>query len=117
MLKIPATISQVKTLADGGLTLRVDTQELDPTDEATVMQLKRKLGWMVFAVTENIIESDIPTEVIEFKDDKPLDERLNAVLFAYWMKKTNNAKDFHTFKRTVYEGAIEKYKEKLSELS
>lgn len=116
MLKIPATIEAINSRVDGTWSLKIGTQELNEASSVELMKLRRALGWFVFAVTEHITEADIPTDIIEFKDDKPLDERLNAVLFAYWMKKTNNAKDFHTFKRTVYESLIDKYKEKLSEM-
>lgn len=116
MLRVPATIEKVQTLADGGLKLDLVTQELDPKDEAELMQLKRQLGYFVFAVTESITESDIPTDPIEFTDETTLDQRLNGVLYAYHMKKTNNSKTFHTFKRSVYEAILEKYKNKLSEM-
>jgi hypothetical protein len=116
MLRIPATINSVRTLSDGGLKLDVVTQELAPEDEAVVMQLKRQLGHFVFAVTESIQAEDIPIGPVEFKDDLTLDERLNKVLFAYHMAKTNNGKTFHSFKREVYERMIELYKEKLGEI-
>lgn len=117
MIRIPATIQSVRTLADGGLKLDVVTQELDYKDETEIMQLKRQLGYFVFSVTERIEPEHIPTEPIEFKEDKTLDERLNAVLYAYHMKKTNDSKSFHTFKREVYEKAIEQYKNRLDELN
>lgn len=115
MIQVPATISKVSSMADGGLSLLVHTQELHPESEAEVMRLKRKLGWFVFAET-TIAETDIPTEKLEFKDDETLDERLNKVLFAYHMGKTNDSKSYHTFKRKVYETLIERYKNLLSEL-
>ncbi len=116
MLRVPAIIQSIRTLADGGIKLDVVTQELVPEDEAEVLRLKRQIGTFVFAVDESIKEEDIPTGPVEFKDDLTLDERFNKVLYAYHMAKTNDGKSFHTFKREVYERMIELYKEKLSEI-
>lgn len=102
-------------MADGGLRLVVDTQELVAEDKAEVMGLHNKLGWFVFSEAQ-IQEEDIPTDPIEVDDQKTLHERLDGVLYAYHLTKTNDAKSFHTFKREVYETIIQRYKDKLSEL-
>lgn len=115
MFQTPATIESVRTLADGTIKLSVETQELTPENTALLFGMARKLGWFVFKETE-VKEEDIPTDKIEFKDDMTLDEHLGKVLYAYHMKKTNDGKTFHTFKRQVYEAIIEKYKNKLSEM-
>jgi hypothetical protein len=116
MIQAPSTIAKVSTLADSTLRCVVDFQELSPESEAEIFRLRNKLGWFLFAEAP-IKQEDIPTEPIEFSEDKTLDERLNAVLYAYHMKKTNDAKTFHTFRRNVYESIIEKYKDKLSEMN
>lgn len=115
LFQTPAQIESVKTLADGTVKLSVETQELTPENMAQLFGLARKLGWFVFKETE-VKDEDIPTESIEFKDTKTLDERLNAVLFAYHMQKTNDSKTFHNFKRDLYETLIQRYKDKLDEI-
>lgn len=115
LFQTPATIESVKSLVDGTVKLSVETQELSPENMAKLFGLARKLGWFVFKESE-IQESDLPTEPVEFKDGKTLDERLNGVLFAYHMQKTNDSKTFHSFRRDVYEVLIQRYREKLSEL-
>ncbi len=56
ILKVPAIISKVMTMADKGLRLQVDTQELDHSDEARVMSLRGKIGMFVFAEQEVLAE-------------------------------------------------------------
>jgi len=115
LFQTPAQIESIRTLADGTVKLSVETQELSPENMAQLFSLARKLGWFVFKESE-IKEEDIPLEKVEFKEDKTLDERLNAILFAYHMTKTNDSKTFHTFKRDVYEVLIQRYKNKLDEI-
>lgn len=115
LFQTPATIESIRTLADGTVKLSVETQELSPDNMSRLFTLARKLGWFVFKESE-IKDNEVPAEPVEFKDGKTLDERLNAVLFAYHMAKTNDSKTFHSFKRDVYEVLIERYKQKLDEL-
>lgn len=113
ILKIPSTISKVETLVDGGLKLTVHTQELDPTDEAVVMQLKRKLGWLVFSVAEHITIEDIPTEQLEFAGDKSPGQRLRAVMYRLWEQDKRGYAEFELFYSAKMGKIIETLKEKL----
>ncbi len=113
MLRVPSTIQKVSTLADGGLTLTVHTQELDPADEAEVMQLKRKLGYFVFAVQESITVEDIPTEQLEFAGEKSPGQRLRAVLYRLWEQDKLGYKEFELFYQAKMNRIIDSLKEKL----
>jgi predicted kinase len=113
MLKVPSTIEKVETRSDGTLKLVIGTQELDPVDEAEVMQLKRKLGYFVFAVTENITVKDIPTEQLEFKNEKSHAQRLRAVLYRLWETNQQGYKEFEGFYRGKMDKIIDSLKEKL----
>ena len=114
MLKVPSTIHKIETMSDGGLKLTVYTQELDPTDEAEVMKLKRQLGMFVFSVTEQIKESDIPDVKVEFANDKTPSQRLRNVLFRAWEQDNGGYKDFELYYRNKIEKFIDFVKEKLS---
>ncbi len=113
MLRIPATISKVSSMADGGWSLTVHTQELDPTDEAEVAKLKRKLGYFVFAVEENITAEDIPTESLEFPTEKSPSQRLRAVFYRLWEQDKRGYKEFELFYQAKMNRIIESLKEKL----
>lgn len=113
MLKIPSTISKIESLADGTWKLSVETQELHPDDEAELVKLKRQLGYFVFAVQENIEVSDIPTEKLEFPNDKSMGQRLRAVLYRLWEQNPGGYKEFEGFYRAKMNSLIEQIKDKL----
>jgi len=86
-LKVPAVISKITTMADKGLRLQVDTQEITSEDKASIMDFYDKLGWFVFA--EQITEADI-TDLpkIELDEDtKTPSERLRARMYVYFTDK------------------------------
>lgn len=113
MLKIPAEISRVQTMADGGLRLFVDTQELGPEDKGLVMGLHKKLGWFLFAETgitqEDVI--DLPDIKVD-KGEKTPAQRLRAVLYLLW-KKQGEKGSSDDFYRKYLEKVIQKLKEQL----
>jgi hypothetical protein len=115
VLKIPSTISKVSTLSDGSIRLVVDTQELQPSDKAELMGLHNRMGWMLFSDT-GIKESDVPTDPIEFPNQKSLSERLRNALWVLHEKKGGTPEDFETFRHRWMESVIMKVKEKISEL-
>jgi len=114
VLKIPSLIAKVETMSDGGLKLIVHTQELVPSDEAEVMQLRNKIGWFVYSVTD-IREEDIPDEPIEFEGQKTPSERLRNVLFRLHEKQGGKPEDFEAYRIKVMEGLINHYKAKLND--
>ena len=122
MLKVPSAISKVSTMADGGLRLQVDTQELTAPDKAELMGLHNQIGWFVFSPNSIQVE-DIPTEAVE-TDQKTPSQRLRAVLFIYWKKQQENNgqrftsdKDFDYYYSKTLEKLIEHYKQKIDELN
>lgn len=114
ILKVPATISKVVTMADKGLRLQVDTQELGPEDAAKVMSLWNKLGVFVFADT-GISEEDIknlPKVELEEREKAP-STRLRAVLFVFW-EQHKIQEPFDIYYRRAIEKFITSVKEKLN---
>jgi hypothetical protein len=98
MLKVPSMISKISTMADGSIRLVVDTQELKASDKAELMGLHQKIGWLVFSETR-IQKADIPTESIEFQNQKSLSERLRNTLWVLHQKKNGQPEDFETFRQ------------------
>lgn len=112
-LKVPAEISRVQTMADGGLRLFVDTQEINPDDKGLVMSLHKKIGWFLFAEQELKQEDtlDLPEIKVE-KGEKTPGQRLRAVLFLLWNKK-KTTESFDSYYRDYINRVIEKLKEGL----
>ena len=100
-------------MADKGLRIQVDTQELGPEDAGQVMLLKDKLGYFVFA--EQIGEQDIKDlPKIELEEgEKAPSARLRATLFVYW-EQHKVAEPFDLFYRRKIESFISAIKEKLN---
>jgi hypothetical protein len=120
MLKTPSTISKITTMADGGLRLQVDTQELASEDKAELMGLYNQLGWFVFAPTNTIKAEDIPTTPLE-ENQKTPSQRIRSTLFVYFKKlqEVGSLKpdsDFEVFYRHHTEKYIDNIKNKISEL-
>jgi hypothetical protein len=112
MLKVPAQISKVETTSDKCLKLIVHTtQELAPSSEAEVFQMKQKIGWFVFSDV-SIEESDIPDEPIEFEGQKTLSERLRNVLFRLHEKQASKPEEFEFYRQRIMEKLINSYKAK-----
>ena len=115
ILKVPGTISKVTTMADKGLRLQVDTQELGPEDAAKVMLLRDRLGTFVFVEAgDQISEKDIknlPKMELEEGEKQP-SARLRAVLFVFW-EQHKIQEPFDIYSRRAIEKFINNVKEKL----
>lgn len=101
------------TMADKGLRVQVDTNELTPEDAGKVMMMKDKFGYFVFAeqVNENDIK-DLPKIILE-KEEKSPSARLRATLFVYWkQKKVGN--DFDLFYKRWINKKINEIKDLLT---
>jgi hypothetical protein len=114
MLKIPSNISKIVTMADNTIRLQVDCQEVAPQDEAEIFKLRNKLGWMVFAVSENIAQTDVPTEQLEVGTTKSPGQRLRAVLFRLWEQNRRGYPEFELFYQAKMNKIIDSLKEKLN---
>lgn len=115
MLRVPGTISKITTMADGGLRLSVDTQEIVSQDKAELMAEYNKLGHFVFSSSEQIKLEDIPTTPLEDNQKTP-SQRLRAVMFVYWRKSVEGYGSFDEFYARQIEKYIELIKKKIDEL-
>ncbi len=81
-----AEISQVKTMADRGVRIQIDTPELPPEDMARLFNLKKPetIVWVAFKdmpLQEKDLE--IPEVLDKDIDTKSPSQRLRNVLFRY----------------------------------
>ncbi len=112
MLKVPATVSKVTTMADSCIRLFVDCQEMCPEDRAELMGLYNQLGVFVFSIS-NITEEDIKDlPEVSKRDGKTKSQRLRGSIFRLWERSTSG-KDFDKFYDDYMERLIEKIKEQL----
>ena len=95
--------SGIKSMADGGIRVFVDTQELTADQMAKLFQFKGELVKFVLAsegtkITEQDLE--IPDEILEYKGEKSKSQRLRAVLYKWWEqgKQTNTFEEFYKIK-------------------
>ncbi len=114
MIKLPAIIKKIGTLADKTLRVTVDTNEANPDQMAELFTHLDKFGWFVFA--ENVAVEDVPTEnAPEFEGDKSLSQRFRDVLYVYWQQKVKpkSNKTFVQFRSEYMERKIQEVKDNL----
>lgn len=114
LFKIPAIISKVTTMSDGGLRLQVDTQEIKPQDAGEVMMMRNKIGVFVFAEQNIVVDDlkDLPKIELE-EGEKAPSARLRAALYVYW-DQHKVEEPFDIFYRRQMEKFIDTVKEKLN---
>lgn len=114
ILKVPAMVSKVETMSDGGMKVIVQTQELTPNDKAILMDYHQKYGWFCFSVTD-IEQSDIPDEPIEFEGQKTLSLQLRNVLFRLFEAQGGKPEEFEAYRQKVMTKLINTYKAKIDD--
>jgi len=101
-------------MADGGLRLHVDTQEIENEDKALLMDLYNKLGIFVFSEV-NILPEDmieLPEVKVE-KGEKTPGQRLRGTLYRLWEQATTT-KSSEEFYRDYVNRVIDNIKEELN---
>lgn len=112
-LIIPATTKPPRFRNDGSVVLSFDTRELTPAEVMMVMGFRNTEGWLCYSPNEESLE--IPEEPAEV-EGKSQSERLRAVLWHYWKKKSDAGEFsgiFEAFKREHMEKFIDHVKSKL----
>jgi len=100
-------------MADGGLRLHVDTQEIENEDKALLMDLYNKLGIFVFSEV-NILPEDmieLPEVKVE-KGEKTPGQILRNRMFVYWKEKKLQI-EFDLFYKREMERIGQAYLEKI----
>jgi hypothetical protein len=85
LLKVPASITKITTMADRSLRLQIDTQEIAPKDAGTLMMMNDTLGVFVFSPSDIKLEdlTNLPEVKVE-KGQKTPSQRLRSRLFVYY---------------------------------
>lgn len=117
LFQAPAQIMKLETMADGGIRIVIDTQELEDSQELVkLFRLKKgSIGWFLFKSSQ-IKQGDIPDADVEPDEEdgkKSQSKRLYNVLFVYWKEVKGGKGDFQAFYRSIMEQLIDNYKAKL----
>lgn len=106
-------ISQVKTMADHGLRVQTDLNEMPSEEMAALFAMKGKEGFYFFSpapIRDEDIK-DLP-EIKTEKWQKTPGQRLRGVLFLVWQKE-QTSQDFESWYIQTMERLIDHYKTKL----
>ena len=104
----------IKTMADKGIRISFDTQELTAEVMTQVFMLKGRMGYLIFSATPlNPELLDIPDISPDFKGEKSPSQRLRAVLYKLWEQQGASI-DFAVFYRSKMDSIINQVKEKLT---
>jgi hypothetical protein len=118
VLQVPAEISRVQTMNDGGLRLSVDTQELNSADKGTVMEMHKKIGWFLFAEQPiDVLEATDLPKIVKNDEPRTPSEALRARMYVYFVDKTKglgrDKKEFNEWYRQSLDKIGLNYLEKL----
>lgn len=114
-IQVPATLSGVSTLKDGGVTIRFQTQELSATEKAVVFDYLEKFGWLLFAETEHNPHDIDELEAIR-KDTggKSPSQRLRGALYVLYKQTGDTSISFEQYYSQQMEKVIDNIKGRLT---
>ena len=116
MIQLPVIFEDSKMNKDKSLTLKLETREVSPEEVGEIARYRGLECWVAIADVA-VKELDIPDEIVEFKGEKSLSERLRNTLYVYWDKVEKNKKQnpFESFRKIKMEQFINAIKEKIPE--
>lgn len=110
---LPAQLLKVESKSDRTYKLIFNTRELRGTEAADLLSEIMNEGYLVYASTSEIDDTDVPKEKADSGvGAKTHSQRLRAVLYVYW-EQGGKKGSFEDFYRGQMELLIEHIKEKL----
>lgn len=105
----------LKSMADGGIRVLVDTNELTDDQAAVLFSFKGQEGYFMFAASKPELEDlDIPDVTPEFRGEKTPSQRLRAILYRLW-EQNGASGTFEVYYRTSMEKIMTSLKDKLDD--
>lgn len=117
VFQTPAILDVGSPTKDGGIRLKIETNEIAAEDIAFLMkEFNGRFGWFLFSA--NKIENDLIPEKdadAEGRRIKTPSQRLRAVLYLWYQQINDKSKTFDQFYVEQMEKVINKVKEKLDD--
>lgn len=117
ILKLPATLTGLKSRVDRSYSLSFNTQELSPIEVAELSQNLQLFGTLGFAVADEELdqleELDVP-EVSVTDDTKTPSQRLRDRMFVYYKDKYKRTTGFQSWYSDALDEIGQKYLTKVS---
>lgn len=107
IFQVPAILSRIAYLKDGGLSLGFSTNELSHQEKVTISEYHNTFGYLLFRANQ-FSESDMPDTDATDEQKSPA-QRLRAALFILW-KQSGETGDFEVYYRKQMEKAINRVK-------
>jgi hypothetical protein len=114
VVQFPAILEGFKMNKDKSLAIKLETREMSSGEVGEISKFANIECWV--GISEVAIkELDVPEEIMEFKGEKSLSERLRNTLYVYWDKVEKNKKSnpFESFRKIKMEQFINTVKEKI----
>lgn len=115
MITLPAIIESIATRKDKTIRLTIGTQELAPSDAATIFSMAG--GYAYVAIKREDFTPWEVKELDELKADldtiKSPSQRLRAILYRNWEQNAEGYKDFTTYYMAHMDKLCQHYKNKL----
>ena len=113
---LESTIETIATRQDGTITIKIGTQELDPSKAGELFSLRGKFIKVLLSdsnITKLEEEAIDSTSLVSGKKNKTASQRLRAVLFKINELNGGNEESFEQFYKNEMEKVIEHFKKKL----
>lgn len=117
LLKIPASINKISTMADSTLKLSIyTTRELTSNDELKIMSYRNKEGIMVFSPKDIKQEDmvDLPEVPKDMSEKRTPSQKMRAIIYRIWEQTTSQKQEFETYYRNYMMKLNEHLKQKLN---
>lgn len=111
---LQAILGTITTRKDGSLKMSFESQELNAKDGAALLDMRNKIGWLLFSADE-LGADDAPKEKVT-DNRKTQASRGRSALFVLWDKKgrIGNFDDFYNLRTNLF---IEEIKSEIDEVA
>ena len=114
-LLIPAMIERIATRKDRTVSITIGTQELTPARAGELLGVANKLVCVYISSKETISQKEMD-QVDKINPEFPgksQSQRIRAVLFVAWEKRSENFADFDSYYKYYTEAFIDSIKSKI----
>jgi hypothetical protein len=110
---LPIYVNGLRSLADGSMSITLNTQELSPENAGKLFALRRTQGYVLFATEpiDNYNELD-GLDIKAMREPKTQSERVRNTLYRIW-EQQGKGEEFESFYRRETEAIISKLKMRL----